>query len=71
MRRLTALTLVLGLALAACNHTEPDPRDLPRCQTEDSIGPCYWDAKTQGNGNGTSFWVDKDGNVHYLKDGTR
>jgi hypothetical protein len=41
--------------------------DLPDCPTEDSIN-CYWDAKTQGNGQGRSFWTDADGNVHYLEE---
>lgn len=28
---------------------------LTPCPTEDSPGPCHWDAQTQGNGQGTSF----------------
>ena len=39
----------------------------PQCATEDAIGPCYWDATTQGNQKGTSFVVTDDGEVFYLK----
>jgi hypothetical protein len=35
------------------------------CAQEDSAGPCYWDAKTRGNGVGVSFWVDARQRVHY------
>jgi hypothetical protein len=31
-----------------------DPIELTECKTEDST-MCYWDAKTRGNGEGTSF----------------
>ncbi len=39
------------------------------CLTEDSKGPCFWDAGTRGNGKGRSFWVDINGGVHYLDGG--
>ena len=35
------------------------------CVTEDSEGPCYWDARTMGNGEGRSFTVWGDGSVWY------
>lgn len=38
---------------------------LPACQYEDGPGPCYWDAKTRGNGTGRSFVIDSDGTVVY------
>lgn len=38
------------------------------CATEDSPGPCYWDASAQGNGVGHSFYVDAQNNVLYGKD---
>src|SRR6185369_7396608 len=43
-----------------------DPRWLPACATEDSDGPCYWDARARGNKLGRSFWVDDRNGVHYL-----
>jgi len=36
------------------------------CQEEDSKGPCFWDAGTQGDGHGHSYWVDVLQCVHYL-----
>jgi hypothetical protein len=35
------------------------------CATEDSPGPCYWDASTMGNEHGRSFLVMTDGEVFY------
>ena len=35
------------------------------CATEDSDGPCYWDASRRGNGAGRSFVVSDDGEVFY------
>jgi hypothetical protein len=35
--------------------TSPVKAALTPCPTEDSPGPCHWDAQTQGNGQGTSF----------------
>lgn len=39
---------------------------VPPCPTEDAPGPCVWDAHTQGNGQGDSFMVLRDGSVVYL-----
>ena len=36
------------------------------CAEEDSPGPCYWDSATRGNGQGTSFIVNKDQTVTYV-----
>lgn len=36
---------------------------LAPCATEDSPGPCYWDATQQGNGQGNSFTVDANQHV--------
>lgn len=41
--------------LAALRSPKPTASSLPPCPTEDSPGPCHWDAQTQGNGQGTSF----------------
>ena len=37
---------------------------MPACASEDANN-CYWDASTQGNGEGSSFLVIND-NVYYL-----
>lgn len=50
---MTAILLIIVSAL------------FPSCQTEDSTG-CYWDASTQGNGQGTSFVAITDDFIIYL-----
>ena len=35
------------------------------CEREDSVGPCYWDARQQGNEQGQSFVVTDDNEVFY------
>jgi hypothetical protein len=61
-RGVIALT-VAGLVILVLIGLMGGPRNLPPCEFEDSIG-CFWDAKVQGNGHGTSFWVDNEGKVH-------
>lgn len=51
----------------AARIAPPDP--VPACVTEDSAGPCYWDAATMGNGHGRSFVVGSDQAVYYLPEG--
>ena len=36
------------------------------CISEDSPGPCYWNAAQRGNGTGTSFIVNADQSVTYV-----
>lgn len=36
------------------------------CASEDSPGPCYWNAATRGNGAGRSFVVTESGRVVYV-----
>ena len=36
------------------------------CISEDSPGPCYWNAARRGNGQGTSFIVNNDQSVTYV-----
>lgn len=39
---------------------------LPACTTDDgSETSCYWNAEVQGNGQGDSFWIDAEGQIHY------
>lgn len=44
-------------------------RSLPPCPEEDSPGPCFWDARTRGNGLGYSFAIEADGNIVYIPEG--
>lgn len=57
MRRRTLPVLLLLVVTAACSPQQ-------QCAQEDSPGPCYWNATTQGNHVGTSFWIDSDQNIH-------
>ena len=42
------LAVIIALVYAVYN--------IPACPTEDSLN-CYWDASTQGNHLGRSFWA--------------
>lgn len=45
-----------------------DVSETPACESEDQeYGPCLWDARTMGNGQGRSFIVEEDGSVSYLR----
>lgn len=46
------LAIVTALSLANPAHAAGH---VPACVTEDSAGPCHWDAAYQGNGYGRSF----------------
>jgi hypothetical protein len=65
-RTLAALTFA-ALALTGCT-TDDDTwtRGYPPCATEDSVGPCYWDAQERGNGVGHSFVVHADDTLEYI-----
>lgn len=43
----------------------PVSASYPPCESEDSDGPCRWDANKMGNGKGRSFTVEADGTVRY------
>lgn len=59
------LAVVLGVHWVAYTVVpEPGLAVLPACETEDSTN-CIWDADTQGNGEGRSFW-DIDGTAYPL-----
>jgi hypothetical protein len=57
-----AVTLAFGASTA-----QASPVPMWGCVYEDSAGPCFWDAKHQGNGRGRSFWVDRKQHVHHSK----
>ena len=45
-----------------------DVSETPACESEDQeYGPCLWNARTMGNGQGRSFVVEEDGSVSYLR----
>jgi hypothetical protein len=80
MRKYIAIAVLTAAAAASAAAVIPDQVErieLPPCPTEDSVGPCYWDAKTMGNGPkcladdectfpGRSFIVDERNNVTFL-----
>jgi len=69
MTRRIALALAALVTLTSCmTDTTPAwvPDGYPPCTTEDAPGPCYWDARERGNGQGTSFVVDADDVVTYI-----
>lgn len=75
--------LVIGGTVWAVNvATSPSDAVTPPCPTDgseatsegvspspDSYG-CFWDATTQGNGIGNSFYTDAAGNTYYLPETT-
>lgn len=68
----SALTLGIAGTLAFTALTAPPAYVAPTptvaaCATEDDTA-CYWDASTQGNGQGESFYVDANGNAYYIRD---
>lgn len=45
-----------------------DVSETPACESENQeYGPCLWDARSMGNGQGRSFVVEEDGSVSYLR----
>lgn len=55
---LTLVLTILALLSPATTSVEFTAANLPACVEEDGSGgpiPCYWDASTRGNGQGTSL----------------
>lgn len=45
-----------------------DVSETPACEGEgQEYGPCLWDASVSGSGSGSSFLVEEDGSVTYLR----
>lgn len=66
----SAVAVILGcLGSAATMPTAraatPD-KPMAACQYEDSPGPCVWDARHMGNGEGSSFVRRPAGHVKYV-----
>jgi len=56
-----------GWVLAATG-APVDVSETPACEDEgQEFGPCLWDARSMGNGQGRSFIVEEDGSVSYLR----
>lgn len=74
---LVSLVVLFGAACEYETTTNPNPastgdvkswtRGYKPCKTEDSNGPCYWNARKRGNGKGKSFVIHKNGDVEYHK----
>lgn len=57
-----------GSWVLASTGAPVDVSETPACESEDQeFGPCLWDARTMGNGQGRSFIVEEDGSVSYLR----
>lgn len=53
---IAAAVVVLVVGTAGTSYALGRDKSMPACVTEDSgPNPCFWDATTRGNGNGTSF----------------
>lgn len=56
-----------GWVLAATG-APVDVEGMVACEDEgQEFGPCLWDARSMGNGQGRSFIVEEDGSVSYLR----
>lgn len=69
-RRLAlAVACLSGLValIQVSSGSEDQPIPTKPCATEDSPGPCFWDAESRGNGVGRSFYVDRYNRVHFVK----
>lgn len=65
--------MIVEILLAAAISTAPIPQIPPSapivyvaCASEDSLGPCYWDARTMGNDKGKSFVIHPDQTIEYV-----
>ena len=75
---MTLFALLISLIVSLISPLSPSaPAPVPApataaltpyvpCAEEDSPGPCYWDAASRGNGQGTSFIVNNDQTVTYV-----
>lgn len=67
MIRTIIATAMLTTALTAttATATQGDGDNYRPCRTEDSTG-CVWDARHMGNGEGRSFFTNRNGRITYL-----
>lgn len=64
------LAVIAMVAIGSMTSTDDWTRGYEPCATEDSAGPCYWDADEQGNGQGRSFVVEPAGDLAENDDDT-
>lgn len=67
-----ALILPTAWGVAVAHQAHEDPHWLRPCVYEDGSGgplPCVWHGQVRGNHSGRSYWIDRSGHVHYLRDG--
>jgi hypothetical protein len=67
-KTITALVLAVttaALPVASLPAHAARPATVRPCATEDSPGPCHWNAQTRGNGRGRSFTRAADGTITY------
>lgn len=59
--------LLPGTVIKVSEHDVLIASNLPPCPfDEPNGGPCLWNADIEGNGNGTSYWLDEHNERHYL-----
>lgn len=72
---MSIMTQLAGMAVSAAiamgtpyapPYAPDQPQPYAACITEDSAGPCIWNANESGNGRGRSFVVTADQEVIYL-----
>ena len=57
-----------GSWVLASTGAPVDTDGMAACESEDQEhGPCLWDARSMGNGQGRSFIVEEDGSISYLR----
>lgn len=58
------ITGTLAVTAEPVSRTAHAPATVNACSHEGDTS-CYWDAETQGNGEGHSYYADARGNVYY------
>lgn len=66
MIRTTIAAAVVAVATLAAPANATDGGTRVPCASEDAAGPCVWDARHMGNGEGRSFVVRASGRVVYV-----
>lgn len=61
-----ALAVATLATPASATDSGTDAGTRVPCASEDSAGPCVWDARHMGNGEGRSFMVQGSGRVVYV-----
>lgn len=62
----TAIVGSLFIGVDSASATRPIIYQATPCAAEDGPGPCVWDAKHMGNGEGKSYRLRANGDTKYL-----